>query len=90
MVVLPNSFWELHKGTGQKKEELNTLKDWSNFIKDNGLIIKGVYKDFGPAVFHDFKPHKIVLRALGKLVTGLLPVSFAYQFIFICELKESS
>jgi len=85
LIVLPNSFWEMHKGTGQKLEVLNTIEAWSGLLTCNGLNILKVYKDFGPAVFHDFKPHKIFMRAAGKLITGLLPVAFAYQFVFICK-----
>jgi ubiquinone/menaquinone biosynthesis C-methylase UbiE len=85
LIVLPNSFWEMHKGTGQKHEVLNTIKAWSELLTANGLNILQIHKDPGPAIFHDLKLHKVVLRSMGKLVTILMPVAFAYQFVFICE-----
>jgi len=85
LIVLPNSFWEMHKGTGQRVEKLNTLRAWTRLLKENGLKVLKINKDYGPGIFHDHKAHKIIFRAIGKVITLILPVSFAYQFVFLCE-----
>lgn len=88
-LVVPNSYGIFNKlniyhGTEQPQEMLATLKEWVKYIEREGFKIIFIESDRGPDIFKDKKPHKILERFLLRF-TKCLPLSFAYQFIFICE-----
>lgn len=89
LLVVPNSYWILHKlqlykGTEQPQEMLATIGQWSRLFKKHGLIVQKVGKDIGPRIFKNRHPLGVLKRALLK-ITLALPKSFAYQFVFICR-----
>jgi len=91
-LVVPNSYGilnklKLYQGTEQLQEMLATLKEWTKYIERGGFKIIFIESDRGPDIFKDKKPHKILERFLLRF-TKCLPLSFAYQFIFICEKKS--
>lgn len=88
-LVLPNSFGTLHelgiyKGTEQVQEKLATLNEWRRFLEENGIQVIHVGRDRGPDILKNLKPHKVIQRLLLRL-TVMMPLSMAYQFVFICQ-----
>lgn len=89
LLVVPNSFWILnkltfYKGTEQPQEMLATLGQWIRFINQHNLRVEATSRDIGPKVFKNMNPLGIIKRLILK-ITLILPVSFAYQFIFVCR-----
>ena len=87
LIVVPNSYWllnklSLYKGTEQPQETLLTLPQWAKFFQPY-LKIKNIDKDIGPKILKNRNIIGIIKRLLLKF-TIALPVSFAYQFIFVC------
>ncbi len=88
LLVVPNSYWilnklRLYKGTEQPQEMLATLGEWVRFIEMHQIKVVDIGKDFGPKIFKNMKPIGIIKRALLKF-TLALPLSFSYQFVFVC------
>lgn len=86
---VPNSYGVLNKlkiyrGSEQPQEMLATLSEWARYIEGSGFKIVSMGSDRGPHILKDKKPHKILARLLLRF-TNYLPLSLAYQFIFICE-----
>ena len=88
-IVVPNSFgllyqFRIYNGTEQIQEKLATLNEWRSFLEAHDVEILHVGRDRGPDIFKDLKPHKLVQRLLLRL-TRFMPLSCAYQFVFICQ-----
>jgi SAM-dependent methyltransferase len=89
LLVVPNSYWimnhlHLYTGTEQPQEMLATYYQWGRLFYQHGLQPVAVSSDLGPSVFKNKKRLGIIKRLLLK-ITFLLPVQFAYQFIFVCR-----
>jgi len=89
LLVVPNSYWILnkltfYKGTEQPQEMLATLGQWIGFIEKHNLKVEKTTRDIGPKVFKNRNPLGIIKRLLLKS-TLIMPVAFAYQFIFVCR-----
>ena len=89
-IVLPNSFGLFGKligftGTGQIMERLATLDEWKSLLEREQLGVISIHRDLGPAIFHDKRPIRILMRLSAKLILPFLPRSCTYQFIFICQ-----
>jgi ubiquinone/menaquinone biosynthesis C-methylase UbiE len=94
-VVVPNSnhlFWKIGtRGTPQRdiNERLLSLKEWGSIFTGEGLDISGVYQDrwFAEQIslFTSPNPLEIMKRALRKMLWGVLPLEFTYQFIFLMQ-----
>ena len=89
LLVVPNSYGILNKlqlytGTEQPQEMLATMGQWARLLKQHGLIVQMVRKDFGPRILKNRHLLGIIKRTLLK-ATIALPTSFAYQFIFVCR-----
>lgn len=87
LVVVPNSFWILNKlhvytGTEQPQEMLASYEQWGRMFYKHGLKLCNVSSDIGPKIFKNKNIIGIVKRLLLK-ITLLLPVQFAYQYIFV-------
>lgn len=86
--VVPNSGFFLFRflgGTGQLHERPRTLKGWSRLLQEEGLNTKAVYRDTGPRISDGGAFGYAVLRRLALVVANLLPLEYAYQFVFISE-----
>jgi len=91
-IVVPNSYGILNKasiydGTEQVQEKLATLSQWRGLLEGNGLDVIQVGRDKGPDICADNRPHKVMQRLLLRL-TVFMPLSMAYQFIFVCRKKD--
>lgn len=75
----------LYTGTEQPYELRLSKKNWGKMITDAGFTICKVRKDYGPPVFKNFNPLKIIQRVLIKL-TKFTPDCFTYCWIF--ELRK--
>jgi ubiquinone/menaquinone biosynthesis C-methylase UbiE len=89
LLIVPNSYWILnklkfYKGTEQPQEMLATIGKWARFIQQKNLRVEKIGKDIGPKIFKNKKTIGIIKRFLLKF-TIFLPVSFAYQFVFVCR-----
>lgn len=91
LLVVPNSYGllnriRLYAGTEQPQEMLATMGQWARLFRQHRIFVHKVSKDIGPAVFKNRHPLGILKRMLLK-ITIALPVSFAYQFVFVCRKK---
>jgi ubiquinone/menaquinone biosynthesis C-methylase UbiE len=89
LLVVPNSYWILnkltfYKGTEQPQEMLATLGEWIRLFKQYNLRVMKISRDVGPKVFKNRNPLGIIKRLLLKF-TLIMPIAFAYQFIFVCK-----
>jgi ubiquinone/menaquinone biosynthesis C-methylase UbiE len=89
LLVVPNSYWllnklHLYKGTEQPQEVLATMGEWARLFNKHRLAVQKIGKDVGPRVLKNKKPISLLKRLLLK-TTIALPLSFAYQFIFVCR-----
>ena len=89
LLVVPNSYWllnkfRLYKGTEQPQEMLATIGEWARLFRKHRLTVQKIGKDIGPRILKNRKPIGLVKRVLLK-TTIALPLSFAYQFIFVCR-----
>jgi len=73
----------LYSGTEQPQELRLTFNEWKYLIEKSGLQVKSWRKDYGPRVFKNYIPLKVIQRLLLKL-TVFLPNCFSYQFTFNC------
>ncbi len=78
-------------GTFQPQETLATLGEWKDLLEEHGLTVIEIHRDKEPIdtswrnVFRDLYPMRIINRFIEKLLQFLMPLSFGYQFIFICR-----
>ncbi|MGB3340964.1 MAG: methyltransferase domain-containing protein [bacterium] len=89
LLVVPNSYWILnkltfYKGTEQPQEMLATSGQWIRFFNQHNLKVEKISRDIGPKVFKNRNPLGIIKRLLLKF-TLIMPLAFAYQFIFVCK-----
>ena len=89
LIVVPNSYWLLNKlrlysGTEQPQELLASYDQWGRAFSRKGLTLCEVTSDLGPPILKNRKIISIIKRSLLK-ITLLLPVQFAYQFIFVLK-----
>lgn len=82
VILVPNKIpLPFYHGTEQPQELMLSWREWANMIESAGFEIYRIRKDYGPPVFKNWKPHKIIQRALLKL-SYILPDAFAYAWIF--------
>jgi SAM-dependent methyltransferase len=94
-IVVPNIdfFWYRFlslQGTQQStmEEHLLTLAEWQDLIQSAGLSILKVKADPGPDIRIDFGLRVFlrgVFRRAALEFASLLPITSAYQFVFVCE-----
>ena len=77
VVVVPN-FWVR---TDQPLEFRATQRGWTRLMTDAGFRVMAVGTDWGPSIFKNRKPLRIVLRVLVRLLS-LIP-RLRYQFVFV-------
>ena len=75
--VVPN-FWVR---TQQPLEFRATRRGWERVMRTAGFVVVAVDADTGPAIFKNYRPGRIVLRVLLRLIS-LVP-GLAYQFVFV-------
>jgi SAM-dependent methyltransferase len=95
-ILVPNSeflYWKVSgkKGTEQQdiNEHLFTLREWRDFFTRNGLETIRLYQDRWPMNKHrpfaSANPLKIIKALTVRLVWSLLPLPYAYQFVFVLK-----
>ncbi len=85
-LLVPNSEFALFRflgGTGQPHEVPRTYEGWTALFEASGLRIETVYRDRGPGVFVGGLARGLV-RKIVLLLSGLFPIRFTYQFVFVC------
>jgi ubiquinone/menaquinone biosynthesis C-methylase UbiE len=86
-IVVPNSRFFLFRwlgGTEQEQETPRTLEEWEDMFREQDLVVERVYRDVGPSITTG-KWMRSVPRRLILAGTSLLPLRYAYQFVFICR-----
>jgi SAM-dependent methyltransferase len=76
VIVVPNFYVR----TEQPRELRLSQGRWTRLINDAGLRVDAVRADFGPPVFRDRRPARILFRGAAKLL-GFVP-RMQYQFVF--------
>lgn len=76
-VVVPNFY--VH--TQQPLEFRATRRGWERLMRDAGFDVLRVGIDRGPAIFKNYRPARILLRLLLRLLS--LAPGLAYQFVFV-------
>ncbi len=84
-IMVPNInflFWKIRKAKGTEQQDINenllSLKQWKNLFIQEGLEILKIYQD------------RWLMKKTNiffKLVWGVLPLNYTYQFIFILRKK---
>jgi SAM-dependent methyltransferase len=77
VVVVPNFYVR----TDQPLEFRATRASWERLIRGSGLQIVTVGSDRGPAIFKNWRPVRLLLRILLRLVSFVPPLR--YQFVFV-------
>lgn len=77
VVVVPNFYVR----TQQPLEFRATRSGWERVITAAGFAIMDVRTDAGPAIFKNYRPGRVLLRLLLRLVSLVPPLR--YQFIFV-------
>ncbi len=77
VVVVPNFYVR----TEQPLEFRATRRGWERVIRAAGFDVIDVRTDSGPALFKNYRPGRIVLRLLLRLVSLIPPLR--YQFVFV-------
>lgn len=77
VLVVPNFYVR----TQQPLEFRTTRQGWERVIQAAGFQVVRVGTDSGPAIFKNYRPVRLVLRVLLRLVS-LVP-GLAYQFVFV-------
>lgn len=77
VVVVPN-FWVR---TEQPLEFRATRRNWTALARDVGFEVMSVGTDYGPAIFKNRRPMKVVLRMIVRLLSFIPPLR--YQFVFV-------
>jgi ubiquinone/menaquinone biosynthesis C-methylase UbiE len=96
LIMVPNKdyiFWKFKKTKGTDQQEINEmlldLKTWEKFLMKNGLLINKIYQDKWfmkeIKIFSSFNPYSVIKRIILKSIGKILPLKYAYQFIFICN-----
>lgn len=97
-IVVPNRnylFWKFKKEKGTEQLDINehllSLDEWKNIFKDEGLKISNIYQDKWLSkkisIFNSANLLKVARNAFVKSLGLLIPLPFAYQFIFTLEKK---
>jgi SAM-dependent methyltransferase len=76
-VVVPNFYVR----TGQPLEFRATRRGWERVMRAAGFEVVRVATDTGPAIFKNYRPLRVVLRVLLRLVSLAPPLR--YQFVFV-------
>ena len=83
-VMVPNSnflYWRVSGKHGTEQQDINehlmSLKEWRGLFERNGFSVARVRQDRWPA--------RKVRNPLFRLVWALLPLKYAYQFVFILK-----
>jgi SAM-dependent methyltransferase len=93
-IGVPNSdflYWKVSGKYGTEQQDINehmlSLREWSDFFVRNGLKIVRIRQDRWPMhkfrLFASANPLKTVKALAIRLAWSLLPLRYAYQFIFI-------
>ena len=77
MIVVPNFYVR----TPQPLEFRATRRGWERLVRASGFEIVRVATDAGPAILKNYKPLRIVLRLLLRLLSLVPPLR--YQFVFV-------
>jgi len=99
--MVPNEdylFWKLSGTKGTEQQEINetlySLEEWKKIFSDRGLQVKKIHKDLWRLnekdVFESFNPITILYNLFYKLIFGLLPLRYTYQYIFILTNSTSN
>lgn len=97
-ILVPNSdflYWKVSGQYGTEQQEINehllSLAEWRSFFERSGLDIITVGQDRWPMKkirpFASANPLRVVKGLIFRLVWSLLPMSYAYQFIFVLRKK---
>lgn len=76
VVVVPN-FWVR---TEQPLEFRATRGNWTTLVRDAGFEVMQVGTDYGPSILKNWRPVKILLRVVVRLLSLVPPLR--YQFVF--------
>lgn len=98
-ILVPNSnflYWKVSKQHGTEQQDINehlmSFRQWRELFQRNGLAVVRTRQDRWPMKkirpFATANPLKIVKGLVFKLVWSLLPIHYAYQFVFV--LKKSA
>ncbi len=77
VIVVPNFYVR----TPQPLEFRATRRGWERLVRASGFEIVRVATDAGPAILKNYKPLRIVLRLLLRLLSLVPPLR--YQFVFV-------
>ena len=77
VVVVPNFYVR----TGQPLEFRATRARWEQLMRAAGFHVARVGTDAGPAILKNYRPGRILLRVLLRLVSLVPPLR--YQFVFV-------
>jgi SAM-dependent methyltransferase len=77
VLVVPNFYVR----TEQPLEFRATRRGWTRAIQAAGFEVVRVGTDAGPAIFKNYRPLRILLRLLLRLISLLPPLR--YQFVFV-------
>jgi|YNPNPStandDraft_1061719.scaffolds.fasta_scaffold18643_4 ubiquinone/menaquinone biosynthesis C-methylase UbiE len=102
-ITVPNTFglfWNVQVAwrtgdvddDGQPIQRYGTRKQWEKLLQENGLEIVRVYgyehEHAPPRTWFDLKRYCFrPFRIMRMLLSGVLPVNMAGQFVFICKKK---
>jgi SAM-dependent methyltransferase len=93
-ILVPNSnflYWKFAGQHGTEQQDINehlmSFREWRDFFERNGLAVVRTRQDRWPIrrlrPFASANPLKIVKGLVFKLVWTLLPMHYAYQFVFV-------
>ena len=83
VVVVPN-FWVR---TDQPLEFRATRRGWTQVMNESGFRVVRVATDWGPSIFKNRRPLRILLRLLVRAVS-LVPL-LRYQFVFVLSKSDA-
>jgi len=97
-ILVPNSnflYWKVSSQHGTEQQDINehllSLTEWRGFFGRSGLEVLSVSQDRWPmkkiGTFATANPLKILKGLAIRLVWSLLPLHYAYQFIFVLRRK---
>lgn len=98
-IVVPNVnflYWKIIRKKGTEQSDINerllSFHDWKHLFNERSFEILKVYQDRWPfrsiRIFSSINPFAVVKSAICKFVGFMLPLYYAYQFIFIMRKKE--
>jgi len=97
-ILVPNSnflYWKVSKQRGTEQQDINehlmSFHEWRDFFRRNGLEVVRTRQDRWPMrkikPFATANPLKVLRGLVFKLVWSLLPMHYAYQFVFVLRKK---